>query len=60
MGGWIRDVFVYHKVYGVIRADMNIHSRRDIRKYLEEIANGKSSLLMKCDIRISLSYNCCG
>ena len=46
MGGWIRDVFVYHKVYGVIRADMNIHSRRDIRKYLEEIANGKSSLLM--------------
>ena len=20
MGGWIRDVFVYHKVYGVIRA----------------------------------------
>ena len=42
MGGWIRDVFVYHKVYGVIRADMNIHSRRDIRKYLEEIANGKS------------------
>ena len=46
MGGWIRDVFVYHKVYGVIRAEMNIHSRRDIRKYLEEIANGKSSLLM--------------
>jgi uncharacterized protein len=44
MGGWIRDVFVYHKVYGVIRAEMNIHSRRDIRKYLEEIANGKSSL----------------
>ena len=35
MGGWIRDVFVYHKVYGVIRAEMNIHSRRDIRKYLE-------------------------
>ena len=25
MGGWIRDVFVYHKVYGVIRAEMNIH-----------------------------------
>ncbi len=37
MGGWIRDVFVYHKVYGVIRADMNIHSRRDIRKYLEKL-----------------------
>lgn len=45
LGGWIRDVFVYHKVYGVIRADMNIHSRRDIKKYMEEIASGKSSLL---------------
>ena len=45
MGGWIRDVFVYHKVYGVIRAEMNIHSRRDIKNYLEEIASGKSSLL---------------
>lgn len=45
LGGWIRDVFVYHKVYGVIRADMNIHSRRDVKKYMEEIAGGKSSLL---------------
>ena len=45
LGGWIRDVFVYHKVYGVIRADMNIHSRRDIRTYMSEIAGGKSSLL---------------
>ena len=23
-GGVVKDVFVYHKVYGVIRADMNI------------------------------------
>ncbi len=45
LGGWVRDVFVYHKVYGVIRADMNIRSRRDIRNYMEEIASGKSSLL---------------
>lgn len=44
-GGQIRDVFVYHKVYGVIRADMNIKSRRDIRSYMEEISTGKSSLL---------------
>lgn len=46
MGGWIKDVFVYHKVYGVIKADMNIHSRRDIRDYMEEIKSGKSTLLM--------------
>ena len=28
-GGQIRDVFVYHKVYGVLKADMGIKSRRD-------------------------------
>lgn len=44
-GGQIRDVFVYHKVYGVLKADMGIKSRRDIRAYMEEINTGKSSLL---------------
>ena len=44
-GGQIRDVFVYHKVYGVLKADMGIKSRRDIRAYMEEIRTGKSSLL---------------
>ena len=39
LGGTIVDVFVYHKVYGVLRADMNIKS------HMEEIATGKSSLL---------------
>jgi hypothetical protein len=45
MGGKVIDVFVYHKVYGVLRADMNIKSRRDIDRYMEEIKGGKSSLL---------------
>ena len=44
-GGQIRDVFVYHKVYGVLKADMGIKSRRVIRAYMEEISTGKSSLL---------------
>ena len=44
-GGQIRDVFVYHKVYGVLKADMGIKSRGDIRAYMEEISTGKSSLL---------------
>ena len=30
-GGHVKDVFVYHKVYGVIRANMDIKSRRDVR-----------------------------
>lgn len=45
MGGKVKDVFVYHKVYGVVRADMNICSRRDIEQYMDEIASGKSTLL---------------
>lgn len=45
LGGTVEDVFVYHKVYGVLRAEMNIKSRMDIYKYLEDIRSGKSSLL---------------
>lgn len=45
-GGRVKDVFVYHKVYGVLRADMDIRSRLDIDQYLEEISTGKSQLLM--------------
>ena len=45
LGGTVEDVFVYHKVYGVLRSEMNIKSRMDIRNYMEEIRSGKSSLL---------------
>jgi transcriptional regulator of NAD metabolism len=37
---------VYHKVYGVIKADMNIKSRRDVKKYMDGITSGKSTNLM--------------
>ena len=46
-GAKVEDVFVYHKVYGVIRAEMNIRSRRDVRNYMEGISSGKSRNLMK-------------
>lgn len=45
LGGKVEDVFVYHKVYGVIKAVMNIKSRRDVRKYMEDISSGKSTNL---------------
>lgn len=45
-GGVVKDVFVYHKVYGVLKAQMNIKSRRDIKQYMQDITSGKSSLLM--------------
>ncbi len=46
LGGIVEDVFVYHKVYGVVKADMGIKSRRDVIKFIEMIESGKSSLLM--------------
>lgn len=45
LGGRVQDVFVYHKVYNVVRADLDIKSRLDIAHYIEGIQSGKSSLL---------------
>ena len=45
-GGIVKDVFVYHKAYGVLRAEMNIRSRLDIVNFVEKIKSGKSNLLM--------------
>jgi hypothetical protein len=36
---------VYHKAYGVVRADINIRTRLDIENYVKEIRAGKSRLL---------------
>ena len=46
LGGIVKDVFVYHKAYGVVRADMNIRFRKDVKTFVDNIKSGKSSLLM--------------
>ncbi len=45
LGGCVEDVFVYHRAYGVIRADLNINSRLDIRRFIENVSSGNSRLL---------------
>lgn len=45
LGGKVLDVFVNHKVYGRIQADLNISSRRHVQEFLETIRSGKSSPL---------------
>ncbi|SFQ45748.1 hypothetical protein SAMN02910358_02251 [Lachnospiraceae bacterium XBB1006] len=45
MSGVVQDVFVYHKRYGIVRAQMDIRSRRDIALYLEDMRTGKSAPL---------------
>ena len=44
-GGTVVDVFVFHKVYGTVRAEMGISSRLHVDRFLQDIASGKSSLL---------------
>lgn len=44
-GGIVENVFVNHKLYGRIQAEMNIRSRRDVREFMEGIHSGKSTLL---------------
>lgn len=47
MGGKVEDVFVYHKIHGVIRVDLTIRSRADVKRYMQQISSGKSTQLMK-------------
>lgn len=44
-GGAVEDVFVWHKIYGRITAEIQIGSRRDVEQYIEALENGRSSPL---------------
>ena len=47
LGGRVDDVFVYHRVYGVVRGQLNIFSRRDIRDFMQRLAESSSAPLMQ-------------
>lgn len=44
-GAKVEDEFVYHKVYDVIRVEMGLKSRRDVRTYMEKLGSGTSKSL---------------
>lgn len=46
LGATVKDVFIYHRVYGEIHAKLGICSRKDAADFCEDIASGKSSPLM--------------
>jgi len=46
LGGTVVDVFVWHKVYGKIGADLNISSKRDVERFMDGIHSGRSTELM--------------
>lgn len=46
LGGTVVDVFVRHKIYGKIEAQLNIFSDSHVDQFIERIRSGKSSELM--------------
>ena len=46
LGGTVVDVFVWHKVYGKIEAQLNIFSHMHIKQFLEGVRTGQSTELM--------------
>ncbi len=45
LGGIVKNVFVWHKIYGKICADINIATSGDIDEYIENFRTGRSSPL---------------
>ena len=43
----VEDVFVFHKVYGVVRGALRIASRREIDAFLERLQESSSEPLMR-------------
>lgn len=47
LGGQVEDVFVYHRVYGVVRGQLRISSRRDVTAFMERLSQSSSAPLMQ-------------
>jgi hypothetical protein len=45
MGGKVKDVFVKHETYGILRADLVVTSRRDVKKFMERMRSGEAKPL---------------
>ena len=44
-GGIVEDEFVYHRAYNILRAEINLKSRRDVAAYIEKLKSGTSKSL---------------
>lgn len=45
LGGFVENVFVWHRIYGKIEAELGIGSRRNVAEYLDSLKTGRSSPL---------------
>ncbi len=46
LGGVVVDVYVWHRVYGRITANLSIATQEDVQAFIDNIKSGKSSELM--------------
>ncbi|MBE6672446.1 MAG: transcription repressor NadR [Ruminococcaceae bacterium] len=46
LGGTVVNIFVWHKVYGRVMANLNIFSRLHVKQFIEGVRTGKSTELM--------------
>ncbi len=46
LGGTVADVFVWHKVYGKVQANLHIFSRLQVKQFIEGVRTGASTELM--------------
>ena len=47
LGGRVEDVFVNHRVYGKVSSTLGISSRRDVGRFMGELASGVSAPLLE-------------
>ena len=47
LGGTVEDVIVNHRSYGKLEARLDLSSRREVRRYLDDLLSSKSTLLSK-------------
>lgn len=47
LGATVDDVLVNHRVYGLIRSELGISSRRDVVRFMEAVRSGASEPLMQ-------------
>ena len=47
LGACAEDVFVNHRVYGVVSSPLGVASRRDVERFMAELASGVSTPLLE-------------
>ena len=56
-GGTAEDVFISHNVYGTLRAELGIRTRKQVMDFVEDIKAGQSSPPEKHYKRKSFSHH---